>query len=64
MKPPELQYVYKKNVGFTKQQKEALITLERYGVNVNDFIRIAVKEKISREWKVIKERKNKSNCPF
>ena len=45
MKPTELQLVYKKNIGFTKQQKNALKTLENYGVNVNQFIRLAVKEK-------------------
>ena len=39
IKPIDLQLVYKKNIGFTKQQQNALKTLENYGVNVNQFIR-------------------------
>ena len=59
-KPPDLQLVYKKNICFTKQQKKnTLKTLENYGVNVNQFIRLAVKEKIQRDWKEIKEEKEK-----
>lgn len=64
MKPIDLQYSYKKQIGFTQRQKESLETLERYDVNVNQFIRQAVKEKIQREWKFIKEKKNKQYCPF
>lgn len=64
LKPINLQYVYKKQVGFTLQQKKSLNTLEKYGVNVNDFIRIAVKEKLQREWKIIKEKKERINMPF
>lgn len=64
MKPVNLQYVYKKQVGFTLQQKNSLNTLEKYGVNVNDFIRIAVKEKLHREWRSIKEEKEKIKLPF
>ncbi len=64
MKPTDLQLVYKKNIGFTKQQKNALKTLEIYGVNVNQFIRLAVKEKIQRDWKEIKEKKEKNKLPF
>jgi len=63
-KPIDLQYTYKKHVGFTQIQKESLITLKNYGVDVNQFIRQAVKEKILRDWKEIKESKNKAYCPF
>ena len=55
---------YKKVIGFTKLQHESLKTLERYGVNVNQFIRQATKEKLQREWKSIKEKKVKNICPF
>ena len=55
---------YKKVIGFTKTQKESLKKLEDYGVNVNQFIRSAVKEKISREWKSIKEKKERIKMPF
>jgi hypothetical protein len=55
---------YKKVIGFTKKQKESLQTLENYNVNVNEFIRIAVREKIKRDWKSIKEKKERVYCPF
>jgi len=64
MKPIGLQYIYKKQIGFTLQQKNAFIELEKHNINVNQFIRAAVKEKLQREWKTIKEEKNKDKCPF
>lgn len=55
---------YKKVIGFTKSQQNAFKTLESYGVNVNQFIRLAVKEKLQKDWKTIKEKKEKIICPF
>jgi len=55
---------YKKVIGFTNQQKLTFETLEKYGVNVNQFIRQATKEKIQRDWKLIKENKEKTKLPF
>lgn len=55
---------YKKVIGFTETQKKAFETLESYGVNVNHFIRLAVKEKLQKDWKSIKEKKVKNICPF
>lgn len=55
---------YKKVIGFTKVQQEAFKTLESYGVNVNHFIRIAIKEKLKKDWKQIKERKEIIKMPF
>ena len=63
MKPTELQLTYKKVISFTEQQKKSLKKLEQYDVNVNEFIRIAIREKLSREWKGIKESKD-NYCPF
>lgn len=63
VKPTDLKLSYKKVICFTKQQKEAFETLENYGININQFIRIAVKEKIQRDWKSIKEKKQ-TKCPF
>jgi len=63
MKPTELQLTYKKVISFTEQQKKSLKKLEEYDVNVNEFIRLAVREKLSREWKGIKESKD-NKCPF
>jgi len=55
---------YKKVIGFTETQKKAFETLEDYGVNVNHFIRLAVAEKLQRDWKQIKEQKEKIKLPF
>jgi hypothetical protein len=55
---------YKKVIGFTKQQQEAFKTLEEYGVNVNQFVRASVKEKLKRDWKSIKEKKELVKMPF
>lgn len=63
-KPIEIQLVYKKQIGFTIQQKEAFYKLEAYGVNINEFIRIAVREKIKRYWKEIKDTKRRTKLPF
>lgn len=63
-KPIDLQYTYKKLIGFTKTQKLAFEKLEQYDVNVNQFIRQAIKEKLKREWKEIKDKKEKIKLPF
>ena len=63
-KPIETQYSYKKQISFTQKQKKSLKTLENYGINVNNFIRIAVKEKLQRDWKSIKEEKERVKLPF
>ena len=55
---------YKKVIGFTKVQQNAFKTLESYGVNVNQFIRLAISEKLKKDWKTIKEKKEKVHCPF
>lgn len=56
--------LYKKVIGFTEQQKKAFEILESYGVNVNQFIRQATKEKLRMEWKSIKEQKERIKLPF
>jgi hypothetical protein len=64
MIPKDLQYSYKKVIGFTPQQQNAFKVLEQHNVNVNQFIRAAIAEKLKREWKTIKENKTKEYCPF
>ena len=64
MKKPEKQYSYKKQIGFTEIQHQTLIILENYNVNINQFIRQAIKEKINRDWKQIKEKKERVKLPF
>lgn len=63
-KPIDLQYTYKKLIGFNKMQKLAFEKLEQYDVNVNQFIRQAIKEKLQRDWKEIKDKKEKIKLPF
>lgn len=53
-----------KTIRFTEKEFESLKILERYNVNVSQFIRLAIKEKIQRDWKSIKEKKQKQYCPF
>jgi hypothetical protein len=53
-----------KTVRFSETQINSLSILENYGVNVNQFIRLAVKKKIKKDWKTIKEKKEKIVCPF
>ena len=53
-----------KTIRFSETQMNSLFILESYGVNVNHFIRLAVKEKLQKDWKSIKEKKEKIKCPF
>ena len=53
-----------KTIRFTGTQAESLKTLESYDINVSQFIRQAIKEKLARDWKGIKERKEKIKYPF
>lgn len=57
-------FVYKKVIGFTEQQQKAFNTLEEHNVNVNQFIRQAIKEKLKKDWKSIKEQKERIKLPF
>lgn len=59
-----MQLTKSKTIRFSEVQMNSLIILENYGVNVNQFIRLAVKEKLQRDWKSIKEKKEKVYCPF
>jgi len=54
MKPKELQFTEKKLLLLTKQQMASLEKLSQYGVNVSQFIRDAIKEKIQRDWPEIR----------
>lgn len=52
-----------KTIRFTEPQINSLNILQNYGVNINQFIRLAIKEKLQKDWKYIKEKKDKF-CPF
>lgn len=54
-------------IRISKDQWATLKVLDAYGVNVSQFIRNAIKEKIKRDWKHIrfsKERNEKLKLPF
>jgi endo-beta-N-acetylglucosaminidase D len=53
-----------KTIRLSDTQMKSLKVLEAYGVNVNQFIRIAIKEKLTKDWRKIKQEKNKEYCPF
>jgi group I intron endonuclease len=64
-KPNKLQQLTKsKTIRFSETQMNSLSILESYGVNINHFIRLAVKEKLQKDWKSIKEKKEKIIYPF
>ena len=62
MKPKQL--TVRKEVMISEKQAETLKKLKSYGVNVNQFIRAAIREKIQREYKQIKEPKIRIKPPF
>lgn len=59
-----MQLTKSKTIRFSETQMNSLSILESYGVNVNQFIRVAVKDKLQRDWKTIKENKEKVKLPF
>ena len=58
------QFTKSKTFKFSNQQMDAFKKLEDYGVNVSQFVRLAISEKIKREWPSIKEKKERVDLPF
>jgi len=48
----------------SEEQYNSFEILRKYDVKVDSFIRQAIKEKLQREWKCIKEKKEKIYNPF
>lgn len=61
---PEYKKINRITIGFNNLQFESLQKLKHYDVNLSQFIRTAIKEKIKRDWKVIKEKKERVYLPF
>jgi len=57
-------FTHSKTIKFSAQQIQAFEQLEKYDVNVSKFVRLAISEKIKRDWKTIKEKKERVICPF
>jgi post-segregation antitoxin (ccd killing protein) len=51
-------------IRFSEQQADSLQKLKDYDVNVSKFIRLAIAEKIKRDWKQIKSEKQRVKLPF
>ena len=51
-------------IRFSDEQINSLNKLKDYDVNVSKFIRLAISEKIKRDWKQIKEEKQRMKLPF
>ena len=52
-------------IRFSEKQAESLQKLKDYDVNVSQFIRLAISEKNKkRDWKQIKEKKERVKLPF
>ena len=65
---PKLQiYTESKTIKFSKQQIKVFEELKNYNIDVTKFVRLAIKEKIQRDWKQIKLdklEKNTFKCQF
>ena len=59
-----LKYTKVKVIRITDIQHETLIKMSGYNVNVGNFIREAISEKIRREYNDIVKVKEEPDCPF
>ena len=58
------QYAIRQVVMISEIQSESLTKLKSYNVNISQFIRQAIKEKIQRDWKTIKDKRKEIFIPF
>ena len=58
------QYTESKTFKFSKIQMQSMTILESYGINISQFARLAIKEKIKRDWKNIKIKEETIKMPF
>ena len=56
--------VEKETFTCTKEQKETLNKLQKLGFKKSVFIRIAIAEKINRDYKELQPKPKKEYCPF
>lgn len=53
------------NFRISKNQKETFDKLKyKYFIDISEFIRIAIKEKIEKEYPILKEKIKKTEVPF
>jgi len=59
-----VKYTKVKVIKITETQHNTLKKLDSYQVNVADFIRTAIQEKIKRDYQELIHKPKKSDCPF
>ena len=59
-----VKYTKIQTIRLTEMQYKSLKIIESKGVNVSQFIRLAIKEKIQNDWKRIKIKQEKVRTPF
>lgn len=59
-----IKYSKSRTFKLSEIQDNTLNKLEGLGINVSQFIRLAIAEKIKKDYKKIKEKKVKKDCPF
>jgi len=59
-----VKYTKVKVIKITEIQHNTLKKLDSYQVNVADFIRTAIQEKIRRDYEYLIPKAKKSDCPF
>ena len=57
-------YTKTKVIRITEIQHQTLLKMQSYNVDVADFIRTAISEKIKREYKELLPKPKKEYCPF
>ncbi len=57
-------HTVRQTIMISEIQAQSLDKLKQYDVNISQFIRQAIKEKLHRDWKQIKEKKTKFKVPF
>ena len=53
-----------KTLRISETQHNTLVKMKSYNVDVSEFIRQAIKDKINREYKDLKPKPEKEHCPF
>jgi post-segregation antitoxin (ccd killing protein) len=56
-KNTDYQYIIRKEILINKIQNDSLNILKKYDINISQFIRSAISEKIKRDWRQIKLKK-------
>lgn len=57
-------YTKTKVIRISESQLVTLQKMKSYNINVGNFIREAIQEKIKREYQILTSKPKKSECPF